>query len=115
MHMELRQKCKDFKAYKAEDICDQLEYLRSKYPNDKLAIFLDNASINKARSTRATAASLQIELVYNIPYMPQTNGIEQLWCYAKREYRKIIGQHKVNQNDYCNLVIVKQIFLTITN
>ncbi len=49
----------------------------------KIAILLDNCSVHKAKRVREFAIGKKIELVYNIPYSPQYNGIEKLWALMK--------------------------------
>ena len=36
---------------------------------------------------KAAAADLDIVLIYNVPYRPDFNGVENLWTHAKAEYK----------------------------
>ena len=109
VHMEVVEKDKDFKAFKGDNFVDILEAVREAYPERSIAIFLDNLSAHKCSSVRATAALLDIELIFNIPYQPQLNGIEFYWGEAKRRYRATIGENKINQYSYDNFQVVNEV------
>ena len=36
---------------------------------------------------KAAAADLDIVLIYNVPYRPDFNGVENLWTHAKAEFK----------------------------
>ena len=81
--MELREKTKEFRGFKAADLVEILQALRDAFPTRKLALFLDNASIHRAAIFTQKAQEVEIELVYNIPYSPQLQGCEACWQRAK--------------------------------
>ena len=65
-------------------------------PAEKLALFWDNCRIHLATMVKELAASneIDIELVLNVPYRPDMNGIELLWAEAKRRYRAMTDRLK---------------------
>jgi hypothetical protein len=86
-----------YAAFNSEDMINFLLRIRALHtPDHKIAIFLDNCSVHKSKATRKRAknADINIELVYNIPYRPDLNGIEFFWGHAKRSYRKHLMQYK---------------------
>jgi transposase len=86
-----------YTAFDSDDVVNFLLRMRELHkPDDKIAVFLDNASIHKSKATQARAADpdINIKLIYNIPYRPDLNGIEFFWGYAKRAYRKHLMQYK---------------------
>ena len=56
-------------------------------PAEKLAVILDNASIHKTRVVKDWAAGNDVQLIWNVPYAPWFNGIEEYWAEAKRVFR----------------------------
>ena len=59
----------------------------------KWVSLLDNASIHKTNQVKAVCQTLQISLIYNVPYMPQYNGIENFWALCKQGYRRLGTQN----------------------
>ena len=66
------------------------EIRRRKGPEAKLAVFWDNARIHRARIVQDLADSeeVNIELVFNLAYRPDLNGIELVWRRAKWLYKR---------------------------
>ena len=79
------------RAYDRWDFIDALKRFHTKMNGDKYALFLDNASIHKAKDTKYMAEEWGIPLIYNVPYRPDFNGIEFVWGWAKQCYRKRIA------------------------
>ena len=75
------------KGIRKEDVVHFLKVLKSRTPNHDIAVFLDNASCFTARDTKAAACEMGIALIYNMPYMPQFNGMENVWRHVKAAYR----------------------------
>lgn len=59
----------------------------STYNPGSFHVFVDNASIHKGEKTRAYAAANNIQLIYNVSYRPDLNGIEGFWREMKKIYR----------------------------
>ena len=113
VHMEIVEKTKDFKAFKADDLLDMLDCLRETYPDKELAIFLDNAGMHRSFTFTTKAKELGIDLIFNIPHSPKLNGIEQFWNKAKRLYRGVIGQYKVTREPFSNLDVVTKVLTSL--
>ena len=80
------------RSYKGEDVRHFLQELREKYGAESFAVFLDNASIHKSDATLAVAAGLDIPLLFNLPYCPEYNGLENLWLHTKAAYKqRVLG------------------------
>ena len=82
------------RAYKKEDVWAFLKNLKKRYGRIKFAVFLDNASIHSSDATRSVAFDLGVPLIFNMPYRPAFNGIENMWGHAKEQYRKVMKDHK---------------------
>lgn len=66
-------------------VCDGLERLRKRYPDQYLYIILDNAAYQHCRKVRDKAEKLNINLVFLPPYSPNLNLIERLWKFLRKE------------------------------
>ena len=65
-------------------------------------MFLDNASIHNNDFLRQHAFDLDIPLIYNMPYRPEFNGIENLWLHTKVAYKKHITGCKYRGQSWKN-------------
>ena len=78
------------RSFSADDMKEVLRQIRQTFgAEERIALFWDNCRIHLAIIVREYAATpeINIELVLNIPYRPDLNGIELLWREAKRRYR----------------------------
>ena len=66
-------------------VCDGLERLRKRYPDQYLYIILDNAAYQHCRKVRDKAEKWNINLVFLPPYSPNLNLIERLWKFLRKE------------------------------
>ena len=57
-----------------------LKRLRSKYQFRRICIYMDNLSIHRSKITAKLLKSLRMEVVFNPPYSPWANPIEE--CFA---------------------------------
>lgn len=85
--------CFDVKerSINSNDFCNFLRRLRGRTPG-RLTILLDNASIHKTRRVKELCRELKIDIIYNVPYCPQFNGIEHVWAMAKAKYKTMVAQ-----------------------
>ncbi len=72
-----------------------IRYLRE-VENEKrlIIVFLDNASYHKTNEIKLIGNNLKIVLLFNTPNNPQSNPIENLFEYLKRDLRKRTFLHK---------------------
>ena len=83
------------------------ERMAVRAPGHKYLLFLDNASIHRCDPVREYAAQNNIELVYNLSYRPDLNGIEGFWSVMKNHYRKEVGAVKALYNRWDQFELVK--------
>lgn len=79
---------------KKEAVCEFLEEIRSRNPDKKIIIILDNFSSHRANDTMEFAKKIGIELVYLPPYSPDLNPIEYIWKSIKRIISKTFIQNE---------------------
>ena len=53
-------------------------------------MFWDNTGMHKSDETRLVASDLDIPLIFNLPYCPNYNGIENLWVHTKAAYKTAV-------------------------
>lgn len=69
----------------SESVCEGLEKLRDRYPDQFLYIILDNAAYQHCKKVKQKAEELNINLIYLPPYSPNLNLIERLWKFLRKE------------------------------
>ena len=62
------------------------EYIKNKYKNH--LIIMDNAVIHKSKTIRETIENNKNELLYSVPYHPETNSIEEFFSQLKHYIKK---------------------------
>ena len=62
------------------------EFIQSKYKN--YLIIMDNAVIHKSKIIRETIENSKNELLYSVPYHPETNSIEEFFTLLKHYIKK---------------------------
>ncbi len=92
----------DFKENsKTESVCDFLGKIRSKNPNLKVVMILDNFRSHRANATMEFAKDNDIELVFLPPYSPHLNPIEYIWKSIKR----IVSQTFIQDVEHLRSII----------
>ena len=56
-------------------------------PRD-IALFLDNATIHRSKKVTFFFKDSGIHIIYNVPYSPQFNPIEQVWALVKAVFKR---------------------------
>ena len=68
----------------SDSVCEGLEKLRKKYPDEFIYVILDNAAYQRCRKVKRKAEELNINLVFLPPYSPNLNLIERLWKFLRQ-------------------------------
>ena len=68
-------------------------------PDQPFALFIDNASIHNEESEKLLAYcdKFDIQVIFNVKYRPDFNGIEGVWGWAKKKYRARIDWMKASR------------------
>ena len=83
-------------SFNKYDVAKFMEDLRAKYPTRRIAVLLDNASINTCRDTANVMKDLGIKPIYNLTYYPDGNCIEKWFSVLKNEFRKRMLKIAIN-------------------
>jgi transposase len=54
-----------------------------------MTVLMDNCKIHDTRVTQEVVAQQEINVLWNVPYRPDLNGIEFVWAIAKRRFRQL--------------------------
>lgn len=66
-------------------------------------------------ATRSMAYDLDIPLIFNMPYRPEFNGIENLWAHAKAQYKRMmLGNHAMGKS-WKNQEVVPELIMNVPN
>ncbi len=68
----------------SDSVCDGLEKLRKKYPDEFVYVILDNAAYQRCKKVKQKAEQLNINLIFLPPYSPNLNLIERLWKFLRK-------------------------------
>ena len=101
----------DYKVGQAFETSDSITFIKElhdTYHDDArpLAIFADNGTYQKNAQVKKLCHDLGIELLWNLPYRPELNGIETYWAKAKTHYRRAIIKHQTNNESWNQLHLV---------
>ena len=103
-----------YRSFKAPDLVEMLQQIRASVgKRKKVAVFWDNATCHRANIVTQEAKKLKIELVKNLSYRPDLNGIELAWKTAKEMYRSSIDRHKAMNTTWDQLGLVEHIIQNI--
>lgn len=96
----------------ADSVCDGLEKVREKNPNDMIYIILDNAKYQKCKKVKQKAQTLNINLIYLPPYSPNLNLIERLWKFLRKKvlagtYHKSFELFKISIEEFIDTLHIK--------
>ena len=67
------------------------EFIKDKYKNH--LVIMDNAVIHKSKIIRETIENSQNELLYSVPYHPETNSIEEFLSQLKHYIKRKVQIH----------------------
>lgn len=68
----------------SDSVCEGLEKLRKKCPNDRIYVILDNAAYQRCKKVRRIAEEFNMNLIFLPPYSPNLNLIERLWKFLRK-------------------------------
>jgi transposase len=74
------------KSINGEKYINFIKELIEKY-GKKYTLLMDNSSIHKTKKFRDYTESEKLNILYNIPYNPETNPIEMLFCPIKKNIK----------------------------
>lgn len=54
------------------------------------AIFVDNLAVHKTQEAKAAYEKYSVQVIFNVPYSPDFNGIESYFALLKASYKKLL-------------------------
>ena len=104
----------------AEDFKEFLHQLWVRHRDKgEMVVFLDNLRSHHAKLVDDEVSGpfprLPIQLVFNIPYRPDLNGIEGVWAVAKRDYRERLDHFKARGFEWDQLAVVQDCIQAISD
>ena len=101
-------------ALNAEDMISCLRYLSQLHGKEPSAIFLDQASIHKAKDVRPFYSLYEMAPVFNIGYSPMFNPIEAVFSKVKAYFNAQRMHHLVNKTPFDTKRTIKDAFERVT-
>ena len=65
-----------------------LRRLRAKYPFRRMCVYLDNLGFHKSNATKKVYQEQRLEHIFNPPYSPFANPIEECFSVVKHDFKK---------------------------
>jgi transposase len=87
-----------YKAVDRDLFMEFIENLREDQGDDKIAIFLDNLRVHHTLKVKELCKSLDIPLVFNLPYSPDYNPIETYFSLLKNLFKRMKLSYIANGN-----------------
>jgi transposase len=87
------------RAINQESFKEFIMKVHKEHPEGKVVLFMDNLSVHKASSVRVLLDQLGMLPVFNAPYSPQFNGIESYWSLLKHQYKKLLLQSLLSEEE----------------
>ena len=78
-----------------------------------MAILLDNSGIHESDEITAYCDKMDIQLIYNVTYRPDFNGIEAVWGWIKKRFRARVDWNKANEQTWDELPLVDEMMRAI--
>ena len=75
-------------AVDRNDFALYVKELHDKQNGQKIVLFLDNLSVHHTDVVKEVCKDLDIKLIFNMPYSPDTNPIESTFSVVKNAYKR---------------------------
>lgn len=89
------------------DYMEFVTQLRENLKDQKVALFMDNLSVHKSKKCKALYQELNLLPIFNAPYAPEYNGIENYWSAVKKVYKADMLD-KVTQDSWIDVAAVAE-------
>ena len=90
-----------------------LRQLRLKNGTVKIVIFQDNLNIHKTQDNKRLYEELNIEVIWNVPYSPEYNPIENVFSVVKAYYKKKRLNLIVNDKPVVERALIRESFAKV--
>ena len=85
-----------------------VKQVAQKLDGGDFALFLDNLNVHKTTEAKLLFESLNITVVFNVPYCPQFNGIESYFSQVKATYKKMLLKCVIEEVPYDTVSLIKE-------
>ena len=104
---------REAEAFNTETFVAFLRDLKDQCKQRHIAILLDNAGYHSGEEVDEVCDRWDIHLIYNVVARPDLNGIEEVWGWAKVQYRKQVDWFKANNVAWEAVPLVNQVLSAI--
>ena len=92
-----------------------VKQVAQKVNGSDFALFLDNLNVHKTKEAKLLFESLNITVVFNVPYCPQFNGIESYFSQIKATYKKMLLKCVIEEVPYDTVSLIKESIQSISD
>ena len=78
-----------------------MDKLRRLHLADDIALYFDNLSVHRSKVTQERMEELSIPCIFNPVYSPDYNPIENVFAYAKLNFRKLRMEQLLKNEKEC--------------
>jgi hypothetical protein len=101
--------------HKLRTFCCLHNQIAEKLGGGVFALFFDNLSVHKTKDWNHLFEKLNITEIFNVPYCPQFNGIENYFSKLKAIYKKLLLKCVINDAPYDTIGFIKQSIKSLSN
>jgi transposase len=76
------------KSINSDSFIEFLQHLLERNDPINTVLFMDNCSVHHSRKVKNFCESVNLKVIFNIPYCPQFNPIERVWAIVKNTYKR---------------------------
>ncbi len=84
-----------------------INQIAEKLGGGNFALFLDNLSVHKTKYAKHLFEKLIITEIFNVPYCPESIGIESYFPKLKATYKKLLLKCVISDAPYCTIGLIK--------
>lgn len=80
-----------------------------------MCLYMDNLNFHRSKKTKTLIDDLGMRVIYNPPYTPMGNCVEECFSVVKRVFKKMKLQNIMNKNEMTNEQMVEKAFIHVNS